>query len=436
LAGRKARPTVFGSLESLTHVGKLMDEAPRMKPDYIRSTNRVAREAAIGLTVLTVLAAVFVVVLVNRFSGKKETAEDSRNPGTAAVAASVSKRQNTKGANESPTVLRPEPTPELWQRPTSPSSGEYESTDSFLAGTRSAALPVTTEPAPHARRAAYLPAIGDSIADDATDRSPASAANRGLPQDFADDHRSTGSPARAREFPDQSDRPPIASVPTVGNEEPAALPEEIFEELDPPGNLGGARTEIGARNSADSAYDEVPSLDLQPADQPHILPTTAIRPIGGTLRTLRDDSFWSISERVYGTGVYFKALYEHNRERFPEPDRIAQGREVEVPSLDELQRLYPELCTQPSEEGTVVYSQFRQPEQPKTRAYVVRQGETLWDIARYELGQGSRYVEIQRLNRDRLGDDFNHPRPGTTLQLPVEAAAVVDPGGFNRRTVP
>jgi len=423
-----------------------------MKPNYLRPANRVAREAAIGLTVLTVLAAIFVVVLVNRFSGKQEAAEDSRKPGAAAVAASAARRQNTKGANESPTVLRPEPTPELWQRPTSPSSGEYESADSFLAGTRSAALPVTTEPAPHARRAAYLPPIGDSSADDVADRAPASAADRapasaadrapasatdrGLPQDFADDHRSTGSPAPAREFPDQSDRPPIASAPTVGNEEPAALPEEIFEVLEPPGNFGSARTETIGSDSVDSAYDEGPSLDLQPADQPHILPTTAIRPIGGTLRALRDDSFWSISERVYGTGVYFKALYEHNRERFLEPDRIAQGGEVEVPSLDALKRLYPDLCAQPSEEGTVVYSQLRQTEQPKTRSYVVRQGETLWDIARYELGQGSRYVEIQRLNRDRLGEDYNRPPAGMTLQLPVEAAPVVDPGGFNRRTVP
>ena len=407
-----------------------------MKPNYLRPANRVAREAAIGLTVLTVLAAIFVVVLVNRFSGKQEAAEDSRKPGAAAVAASAARRQNTKGANESPTVLRPEPTPELWQRPTSPSSGEYESADSFLAGTRSAALPVTTEPAPHARRAAYLPPIGDSSADDVADRAPASATDRGLPQDFADDHRSTGSPAPAREFPDQSDRPPIASAPTVGNEEPAALPEEIFEVLEPPGNFGSARTETIGSDSVDSAYDEGPSLDLQPADQPHILPTTAIRPIGGTLRALRDDSFWSISERVYGTGVYFKALYEHNRERFPEPDRIAQGGEVEVPSLDALKRLYPDLCAQPSEEGTVVYSQLRQTEQPKTRSYVVRQGETLWDIARYELGQGSRYVEIQRLNRDRLGEDYNRPPAGMTLQLPVEAAPVVDPGGFNRRTVP
>ncbi len=407
-----------------------------MKPNYTRPTNRVAREAAIGLTVLTVLAAIFVVVLVNRFSGKKETAENSRKPGAAAIAESASKAQNTKSRNEAPTVLRPEPSPELWRRPTSPSSGEYESADSFLAGARSAARPTTTEPAPHTRRAAYLPPIDDSIADDEAARSPASATDRELAHDFSDDHQSTGSAGPAREFPNQSDRPPIAPTSAVGNDEPAALPEEIFEELQPPANFGGNRAEVVARNAVDSAFDEGPALELQPADQPRVLPTAAIRPIGGTLRTLRDDSFWSISERVYGTGVYFKALYEHNRERFPEPDRIPQGREVEVPSFDELKRLYPDLCAQPSDEDTVVYSQLRPSEQPKTRPYVVRQGETLWDIARFELGQGSRYVEILRLNRDRLGDDYNHPPAGMTLQLPAVQVPVADSSRFNRRTSP
>lgn len=52
------------------------------------------------------------------------------------------------------------------------------------------------------------------------------------------------------------------------------------------------------------------------------------------------------------------------------------------------------------------------------RTYVVREGETLFDIARQQLGKASRWVEIYQLNRDRLGERLEFFRPGLTLILP------------------
>ncbi len=46
------------------------------------------------------------------------------------------------------------------------------------------------------------------------------------------------------------------------------------------------------------------------------------------------------------------------------------------------------------------------------------EGDTLFNIARYELGKASRWVEIYELNRDVLGKDFNELRPGMRLVLP------------------
>ncbi|MEQ8786328.1 MAG: hypothetical protein RIC55_08510 [Pirellulaceae bacterium] len=57
-----------------------------------------------------------------------------------------------------------------------------------------------------------------------------------------------------------------------------------------------------------------------------------------------DDTFWTISVRVYGTGDFYKALYHHNRDRFRRPDRLPIGARVAVPSAAELRQLYPALA--------------------------------------------------------------------------------------------
>ena len=50
--------------------------------------------------------------------------------------------------------------------------------------------------------------------------------------------------------------------------------------------------------------------------------------------------------------------------------------------------------------------------------YVVEKGDTLFDIARYELGKASRWNELYELNKDQLGEDFDYLAPGTKLILP------------------
>ncbi len=70
------------------------------------------------------------------------------------------------------------------------------------------------------------------------------------------------------------------------------------------------------------------------------------------------------------------------------------------------------------------------------RTYTVAEGETLFDIARYELGKASRWVEIYELNREVLGNDIDYIQPGTRLMLPggdrPDALAEPPGGGFRR----
>ena len=59
------------------------------------------------------------------------------------------------------------------------------------------------------------------------------------------------------------------------------------------------------------------------------------------------------------------------------------------------------------------------------RTYTVAEGDTLFNIARYELGKASRWAEIYDLNRDVLGKDFNYLTPGMKLVLPDNEKADV-----------
>ncbi len=50
--------------------------------------------------------------------------------------------------------------------------------------------------------------------------------------------------------------------------------------------------------------------------------------------------------------------------------------------------------------------------------YIVREGDTLWNIAAEQLGKGSRYKEISKLNADVLEDE-NDLTIGMRLSLPA-----------------
>jgi nucleoid-associated protein YgaU len=57
------------------------------------------------------------------------------------------------------------------------------------------------------------------------------------------------------------------------------------------------------------------------------------------------------------------------------------------------------------------------------RVYVVREGDTLYDIARTELGKASRWGEIYDLNWDQLGNRLDALAPGMKLVLPADSAS-------------
>ena len=138
-----------------------------------------------------------------------------------------------------------------------------------------------------------------------------------------------------------------------------------------------------------------------------------------------NDSYWTISERLYGTGAYFKALAQQNRGKGSDEDRLQPGELILAPTVAELEKSYPDLCPKPSRREAL-QSQSQSRASPVSsrnqyrggRTYTVVEGDTLFNIARYELGKASRWAEIYDLNRDVLGKDFNYLTPGIQLVLP------------------
>lgn len=166
-----------------------------------------------------------------------------------------------------------------------------------------------------------------------------------------------------------------------------------------------------------------------PVPTPRVNPENLRRP-DGSYKVQPNDTYWSISEKMFGSGAYFRALAEHNREKNPREDRLQAGVVISVPTAPELEKSYPDMCPKPNHRrpaganirptGLSMVSQS-----PDRRTYVVVEGDTLSDIAKFELGKRSRWGEIYQLNRDRLGDNYDYLVPGTELLLPASEPANV-----------
>jgi nucleoid-associated protein YgaU len=171
------------------------------------------------------------------------------------------------------------------------------------------------------------------------------------------------------------------------------------------------------RSSTRSGFDrdELPrysgsSYDTQPTPPEH-----------GKYEVRPGDNYSTISQRCYGTPAYFKALAEHNRGKFPNENYLQPGVVISTPRPAELERDYRELCPKAGRRET----QQNRESLASThgsygagRTYTVAEGDTLFNIARYELGKASRWAEIYELNRNVLGKDFNYLTPGMKLVLP------------------
>jgi nucleoid-associated protein YgaU len=164
------------------------------------------------------------------------------------------------------------------------------------------------------------------------------------------------------------------------------------------------------RNVALPAADPIPERRPMERAQP-----------GGTYKVQPGDNYWRISEKLYGTGAYFKALAEHNREHNLRDDRLQPGTVIAAPEVPVLEKKYASLCPKSNHKlpgGSRFAQVSSHGRMAGRRTYKVEAGDTLYDIAKHELGDPSRWGEIYQLNRDLLGEDYDYLPKGLELALP------------------
>lgn len=138
------------------------------------------------------------------------------------------------------------------------------------------------------------------------------------------------------------------------------------------------------------------------------------------------DNFWSIAQKQYKDGRYFRALFEFNRSVVPDYEILKPGTQLEIPDLETLQRQLPELCPRDEPKPNAALETLKRDREAPAplQIYQTNAGDTLYEISRQKLGQASRYVEILRLNESRLQPNVDQLAPlpeGVRLVLPSAA---------------
>lgn len=193
----------------------------------------------------------------------------------------------------------------------------------------------------------------------------------------------------------------------------ASLPQSPAPSLNPPART--APVEYVGLSAQSQPTAERVAAAAPPGDWQQPL----VNAVDGKYTAGPNDSFYTISRKVYGSGAYFRALAQHNRQEVPEADSIRIGQVVAVPPVEQLEARYPSLCPKPDHRDAAKSRSLAAAAQPlRGRVYVVQEGDTLFDIARHELGSRARVAELIELNREVLGRQINYLTPGMRLLLP------------------
>jgi nucleoid-associated protein YgaU len=234
-------------------------------------------------------------------------------------------------------------------------------------------------------------------------------------------------PRSAPEPPVASARPPVAAAPAPRSE-PVVAPKPAAE---------------------------TPTR-VQPREAPQPAPIASVPPTipGAKLYTVAEgDNLGTIAKKVYGLEegnrrVNCDRIYLANQHIMPSPDSVVVGQKLLIPPLPKptataapaavpapnpnrpADMLPKELFERPKAVESMTISEKvealvrRAPAAmpaptPDGRWYTVQEGDNLWKIASSQLGAGSRWDEIHKLNADLLASQ-DSLKVGMKLRLPAK----------------
>lgn len=136
------------------------------------------------------------------------------------------------------------------------------------------------------------------------------------------------------------------------------------------------------------------------------------------------DSYRRIADHYYGDWSKFSVLRRSNEGR----GDVQPGEQIFVPVFDSdpvVASVPVQPASTPSGKKTTAHAPKKSapksvasaPKGTGNKTHVVKNGESLWKIARAELGDGNRWQEIYELNKDVLASEKS-VHTGQTLRLP------------------
>lgn len=196
-----------------------------------------------------------------------------------------------------------------------------------------------------------------------------------------------------------------------------ALPQGLAGRLVATAALLFAVAPVSAPVFAPQVAQAAPAVEAPPiVSQPETSPVPSAAPTAETATpketpavdyvVRRGDSLWKIAQEHLGDGMRYREIIALNEAVLHgEPSFIDPGLTLRLPS-DAAPAVDPTDAPQPEE------------------THVVEPGDTLWDLAEEELGNGQRYPEIFIASRDTVQADGQHLtdpdliRPGWELTIP------------------
>ncbi len=149
----------------------------------------------------------------------------------------------------------------------------------------------------------------------------------------------------------------------------------------------------------------VPTPAVEPAAQPVPAPAPVPAPraevSGQRYQTRVGDSLWKVAERFYGNGAKWHVIAEAN----DLGESLPHGIEIVIPDLPGATTPAAVTPTAQAPNGFELYE--------------VKANDSLWKIAERTLGDGARWPEIQKVNREvLLGANDDVVRVGMKLKIP------------------
>jgi len=143
------------------------------------------------------------------------------------------------------------------------------------------------------------------------------------------------------------------------------------------------------------------------------------------------DNLADIAKKFYGTiegnrKINVFRIFEANRQLLESPHEIIVGQRLVIPPLRasepggvEIASIFPSSMFEKVKSIGMRHFSADNRTPVKSRRYVVREGDNLWRVAAAQLGDGSRYREISRLNSHVLEDE-DRLTVGMQLNLPAQ----------------